>query len=109
MKTISEDYRRCLISRMPSKSYVEDSGRVQNSFDETVGFNASWTFRWPSLKTQYNESAERPKELNSVFKKIDSNRSKLYAGFAGIAALTLFTACGANEPAPEEEPAEDPK
>ncbi|WP_022869216.1 hypothetical protein [Yaniella halotolerans] len=41
-----------------------------------------------------------------MFKKTDSNRSKLYAGFAGVAALALFTACGGEEPAPEEEPAD---
>ena len=41
-----------------------------------------------------------------MFKKTDSNRSKLYAGFAGVAALALFTACGGDEPAPEEEPAD---
>ena len=44
----------------------------------------------------------------------DSKRSKLYAGFAGIAALALLTACGGDDTAPEEEPgtqeepAEDP-
>lgn len=41
-----------------------------------------------------------------MFKKIDSKRSKLYAGFAGVAALALFTACGADEPTQEEEPAD---
>lgn len=39
-----------------------------------------------------------------MFKDIVSKRSKLYAGFAGVAALALFTACGSEEPAPEEEP-----
>lgn len=38
-----------------------------------------------------------------MFKEIVSKRSKLYAGFAGIAALALFSAC-ADEPAQEEEP-----
>ena len=75
-------------------------------FHEQLDFNVSWTFRGPSLKTKYNERTERTKELNPVFKKTDSNRSKLYAGFAGIAALALFTACGGDEPAPEEEPAD---
>ena len=75
-------------------------------FHEQLDFNVSWTFRGPSLKTKYNERTERTKELNPVFKKTDSNRSKLYAGFAGVAALALFTACGGDEPAPEEEPAD---
>lgn len=38
-------------------------------------------------------------------KLTDSKRSKLYAGFAGVAALALFTAC-ADDTTPEEEPAE---
>jgi len=38
-----------------------------------------------------------------VFKEKVSKRSKLYTGFAGIAALALFSAC-ADEPAQEEEP-----
>ena len=38
-------------------------------------------------------------------KLINSKRSKLYAGFAGVAALALFTAC-ADDTTPEEEPAE---
>src|SRR5699024_8536480 len=46
------------------------------------------------------------KELKLVFKKTDSNRSKLYAGFAGVAALALFTACGGDEPTEEESPAD---
>ena len=75
-------------------------------FHEQLDFNVSWTFRGPSLKTKYNERTERTKELNPVFKKTDSNRSRLYTGFAGIAALALFTACGGDEPAPEEEPAD---
>ncbi len=33
-----------------------------------------------------------------------SKRSKLYTGFAGVAALALLTACGGDEPAQEEEP-----
>lgn len=41
-----------------------------------------------------------------MFKKTDSNRSKLYAGFAGVAALALFTACGGDEPTEEESPAD---
>ncbi|GAA2036950.1 hypothetical protein GCM10009720_16930 [Yaniella flava] len=41
-----------------------------------------------------------------MFKKTDSNRSKLYAGFAGVAALALLTACGGDEPAEEESPAD---
>lgn len=41
-----------------------------------------------------------------MFMKTDSNRSKLYAGFAGVAALALFTACGGDEPTQEEEPAD---
>lgn len=39
-----------------------------------------------------------------MFKKTDSKRSTLYAGFAGVAALALLTACGGGETAPEEEP-----
>lgn len=39
-----------------------------------------------------------------MFKKTDSKRSKLYAGFAGVAALALFTACGGDDTTPEEEP-----
>lgn len=38
-------------------------------------------------------------------KLINSKHSKLYAGFAGVAALALFTAC-ADDTTPEEEPAE---
>src|SRR5690625_5573675 len=39
----------------------------------------------------------------------ESKRSKLYAGFAGVAALALFTACGDDTTTPEEEePAQDP-
>lgn len=41
-----------------------------------------------------------------MFKKTDSKRSTLYAGFAGVAALALLTACGGGETAPEEEPTE---
>ena len=37
-----------------------------------------------------------------MFKEKVSKRSKLYAGFAGVAALALFTAC-ADDPAQEEE------
>ncbi|GAA4471502.1 hypothetical protein GCM10023190_00740 [Enteractinococcus fodinae] len=40
-----------------------------------------------------------------MFKITNSKRSKLYAGFAGVAALALFTAC-AEDTTPEEEPAE---
>ncbi|GAA4111575.1 hypothetical protein [Enteractinococcus coprophilus] len=36
-----------------------------------------------------------------MFKENVSKRSKLYAGFAGVAALALFTAC-ADDPAQEE-------
>lgn len=80
-------------------------GTGANFFEDQVDFVASWTSRGPSLKTKYNERTERSKELNPVFKKTDSNRSKLYTGFAGIAALALFTACGGDEPT-EEEPAD---
>lgn len=41
-----------------------------------------------------------------MLKKTDAHRSKLYVGFAGVAALALFTACGADEPTQEEEPAD---
>lgn len=41
-----------------------------------------------------------------MFKEIVSKRSKLYAGFIGVAALALFTACGADEPTQEEQPAD---
>ena len=56
------------------------------------------------MKTTYNRRTDRTKEINLVFKKTDSKRSKLYAGFAGVAALALFTACGGDDTTPEEEP-----
>lgn len=42
-----------------------------------------------------------------MFKMTESKRSKLYTGFLGVAALTLFAAC-ADDTAPEEEPAQEP-
>lgn len=41
-----------------------------------------------------------------MFKKSEPGQSKLYAGLAGVAALALFTACTAEEPAQEEQPAD---
>lgn len=41
-----------------------------------------------------------------MFKKPEPGQSKLYAGLAGVAALALFTACTAEEPAQEEQPAD---
>lgn len=37
-----------------------------------------------------------------MLSKTVSQRSKLYGGFAAIAALALFTACDANEPTQED-------
>lgn len=41
-----------------------------------------------------------------MFKKSETGQHKLYAGLAGVAALALFTACTAEEPAQDEQPAD---
>lgn len=41
-----------------------------------------------------------------MFKNSESGQYKLYAGLAGVAALALFTACTAEEPAQEDQPAD---
>lgn len=41
-----------------------------------------------------------------MFTNSETGQSKLYAGLAGVAALALLTACTAEEPAPEETPAD---
>lgn len=41
-----------------------------------------------------------------MFKKTKLGQHKLYAGLASVAALALFTACTAEEPAQEEKPAD---
>lgn len=41
-----------------------------------------------------------------MLKKSESVHPKFYAGLAGVAALALFTACSAEEPAQDEQPAD---
>ncbi|NWN87677.1 MAG: hypothetical protein HLX51_03925 [Micrococcaceae bacterium] len=41
-----------------------------------------------------------------MLKKTKMNQSKLFAGLTGVAALALVTACSAEEPAPDEQPAD---
>lgn len=43
-----------------------------------------------------------------MFNASHSKRSKLYAGFAGVAALALLTACGDSDTTPPEEGPVDP-
>src|SRR5690625_4669466 len=107
MNTIADLFSRCRIGQSSPSKLSRELLTCPKNTCELLDFLVSWTSRGPSLKTAYNGRTERTKEINHVFKMTESKRSKLYTGFLGVAALTLFAAC-ADDTAPEEEPAEDP-